>query len=142
MEPLIQPSPGSDEAAATPDPMALTAKHAAEFLKAIAHESRSMMMCILAQGERSVSELERMLALRQPTVSQQLARLRADGLVTTRRDGKTIYYRVASPEAAHRARRGLRGVSRRRRAGLIAPAPAPSRPTNKPPRPAARCRHG
>src|SRR6267142_7132798 len=74
------------------------AKRAAEFLKALAHENRLMILCILSQGEKSVSELERMLALRQPTVSQQLARLRADGLVATRRDGKIIYYRLASEE--------------------------------------------
>jgi DNA-binding transcriptional ArsR family regulator len=75
------------------------AERAAEFLKAFAHESRLMILCILSQGEKSVSELERMLSLRQPTVSQQLARLRADGLVATRRDGKTIYYSLASEEA-------------------------------------------
>jgi DNA-binding transcriptional ArsR family regulator len=79
--------------------MADKAKHAAEFLKALAHENRLMILCILSQGEKSVSELERQLELRQPTVSQQLARLRADGLVAARRDGKTIYYSVASPEA-------------------------------------------
>jgi len=58
-----------------------------------------MILCILSQGEKSVSELEEMLSLRQPTVSQQLARLRADGLVATRRDGKTIFYSLASDEA-------------------------------------------
>jgi len=75
------------------------AKRAADFLKALAHESRLLILCILAEGESSVSELEQQLSLRQPTVSQQLARLRADGLVSTRRDGKAIYYRVASDEA-------------------------------------------
>src|SRR6266851_10096500 len=75
------------------------AKRAADFLKALAHENRLMILCILSQGEKSVSELERLLSLRQPTVSQQLARLRADGLVETRRDGKTIYYSLASEEA-------------------------------------------
>jgi DNA-binding transcriptional ArsR family regulator len=75
------------------------AKRATEFLKALAHESRLLILCILAESERSVSELEDLLDLRQPTVSQQLARLRADGLVTTRRDGKTIYYSLASEEA-------------------------------------------
>jgi ArsR family transcriptional regulator, virulence genes transcriptional regulator len=81
------------------DRMASNAKRASEFLKALAHESRLMMLCILAEGEKSVSELEEHLGLRQPTVSQQLARLRADGLVATRRDGKTVYYSVASDEA-------------------------------------------
>ena len=75
------------------------AKRASNFLKALAHESRLIILCILADGEKSVSELERELNLRQPTVSQQLARLRADGLVSTRRDGKIIYYSLASDEA-------------------------------------------
>ena len=75
------------------------AKRASDFLKALAHESRLMILCILAEGEKSVSELEDILSLRQPTVSQQLARLRADGLVSTRRDGKAIYYTLASEEA-------------------------------------------
>jgi DNA-binding transcriptional ArsR family regulator len=75
------------------------AKRASNFLKALAHESRLIILCILAEGEKSVSELEDELDLRQPTVSQQLARLRADGLVSTRRDGKVIYYNLASDEA-------------------------------------------
>ena len=82
-----------------PERMSDKAKRAADFLKALAHENRLMLLCILAEGERSVSELEKMLELRQPTVSQQLARLRMDGLVTARRDGKTIYYSLASEEA-------------------------------------------
>jgi DNA-binding transcriptional ArsR family regulator len=57
-----------------------------------------MILCILAEGEKSVSELEEILSLRQPTVSQQLARLRGDGLVSTRRDGKTIYYSLANDD--------------------------------------------
>jgi DNA-binding transcriptional ArsR family regulator len=81
------------------DRMVDNAKRASDFLKALAHESRLMILCILAEGEKSVSELEDLLSLRQPTVSQQLARLRADGLVSTRRDGKAIYYRLASEEA-------------------------------------------
>jgi ArsR family transcriptional regulator, virulence genes transcriptional regulator len=81
------------------DRMIENAKRASGFLKALAHESRLMILCILAEGEKSVSELEELLNLRQPTVSQQLARLRSDGLVTTRRDGKAIYYRLASEEA-------------------------------------------
>jgi DNA-binding transcriptional ArsR family regulator len=81
------------------DRMVGSAKRASGFLKALAHESRLMMLCILAEGEKSVSELEDILNLRQPTVSQQLARLRADGRGSTRRDGKTIYYNLASSEA-------------------------------------------
>ena len=81
------------------DQMLENAKRASDFLKALAHESRLLILCILAEGDKSVTELERMLALRQPTVSQQLARLRADGLVATRREGKTIYYSLANDGA-------------------------------------------
>ena len=81
------------------DHMVEKARKAADFLKALAHESRLLILCILAEGEKSVTELEHMLALRQPAVSQQLARLRSDGLVSTRREGKTIYYKLASEEA-------------------------------------------
>lgn len=76
------------------------AARAADFLRTLSHETRLMILCVLSQGEKSVGELEDMLALRQPTVSQQLARLRSEGLVTTRRDGKSVYYRLASPQAA------------------------------------------
>jgi ArsR family transcriptional regulator len=58
-----------------------------------------MILCLLDGQERSVSELEERLGLRQPTLSQQLAKLRAEGLVETRRSGKFIYYRLASAEA-------------------------------------------
>ena len=91
--------PQPQEASRELDPMVENAKRATEFLKALAHESRLMMLCILAEGEKSVTELEQLLELRQPTVSQQLARLRAYGLVAARRDGKTIYYSLASEEA-------------------------------------------
>jgi DNA-binding transcriptional ArsR family regulator len=75
------------------------ARRASRFLKALAHESRLIILCVLADGEKSVSELEMLLTLRQPTVSQQLARLREDRLVSTRRQGKTIYYSLASEDA-------------------------------------------
>jgi DNA-binding transcriptional ArsR family regulator len=78
--------------------IAAKARDAARFLKALAHESRLMILCHLCEGEKSVGELEHKLMLRQPTVSQQLARLRSDGLVTTRRNGKTIYYRLANDD--------------------------------------------
>ena len=74
------------------------AKEASDFLKALSHESRLLILCILAEGEKSVTELESILALRQPTVSQQLARLRMDRLVSTRREGKTIYYSIANED--------------------------------------------
>ncbi len=62
------------------------------FLKAIAHEGRLSILCRLAEGEASVSDLEELLNARQAAVSQQLARLRQEGLVNTRRQGKAIYY--------------------------------------------------
>ena len=74
--------------------MAVRAAEAAAFLKTLAHEGRLMILCHLATGEKSVSVLEGLLDLRQAAVSQMLARLREDGLVTTRRDGKTVYYRL------------------------------------------------
>jgi DNA-binding transcriptional ArsR family regulator len=81
--------------------MVRKARNASDFLKALAHETRLLLLCYLAERERSVTELESILSLRQPTVSQQLARLRLDGLVRTRRDGKTIYYSLAD-EKHHR----------------------------------------
>ena len=76
------------------DKIMQNARRASDFLKALAHETRLLLLCLLSERERSVTELENLLSLRQPTVSQQLARLRLDGLVATRRDGKTIYYRI------------------------------------------------
>ncbi|MEL6577380.1 MAG: metalloregulator ArsR/SmtB family transcription factor [Pseudomonadota bacterium] len=75
------------------------ARRATEFLKALAHEGRLMILCHLASKERSVTELEQLLSQRQAAVSQQLARLRLEGLVDTRREGKTIYYRLADGRA-------------------------------------------
>lgn len=75
--------------------MMRNARSAADFLKALAHEGRLLMLCHLASGEKSVTQLEELLSARQAAVSQQLARLRYEGLVETRRDGKTIYYRLA-----------------------------------------------
>jgi len=75
-----------------------SAGQASEFLKAMAHPTRMFILCALIKGERSVTDLESMLAMRQPAVSQQLARLRADSLVATRREGKNIYYQLARPE--------------------------------------------
>jgi DNA-binding transcriptional ArsR family regulator len=79
--------------------MADSAREATELLRALANETRLMILCMLADGEKSVGELEELLDMRQPTVSQQLARLRGDRLVATRRDGKAIYYSLASSEA-------------------------------------------
>ena len=74
------------------------AEVAAALLKALSHEGRLMILCHLVGGEKSVTELEALLGQRQAAVSQQLARLRLEGLVSTRRDGKAIYYRVIDPK--------------------------------------------
>ena len=71
------------------------ARDASSFLKALAHEGRLMILCHLVNGEKSVTELEQLLESRQAAVSQQLARLRLEGLVDNRRDGKAIYYSIA-----------------------------------------------
>jgi len=78
--------------------MLANARQASEFLKALSHEVRLLILCFLIDGEKTVSEIEKMLKLRQPAVSQQLARLRADGLVEARRNGKNIYYSLARTE--------------------------------------------
>lgn len=75
--------------------MISNAQRASSFLKAISHEGRLMILCHLASGEKSVTELEDLLSARQAAVSQQLTRLRLEGLVTPRRDGKAIYYSLA-----------------------------------------------
>lgn len=68
------------------------AQQASDLLKALSHEGRLLILCHLVTGEKSVGELERLLSARQAAVSQQLSRLRLEGLVTPRRDGKTIFY--------------------------------------------------
>lgn len=90
---LPQFSKGMDDAEM--DEMMENARNATNFLKALAHEGRLMILCHLVSGEKSVTELEELLRARQAAVSQQLARLRLEGLVHARRDGKTIYYRLA-----------------------------------------------
>lgn len=75
------------------------AEKACALLKLLANPDRLLVMCRLSQDELSVGELEEQLGIRQPTLSQQLAVLRESGLVTTRRDGKNIFYSVASEQA-------------------------------------------
>lgn len=81
------------------DALMENARRAASFLKAIGHESRLVILCTLAEGEKSVGELEKLLKQRQAGISQQLARLRSEGLVKARRDGKMVYYSLSSDEA-------------------------------------------
>jgi len=81
------------------DGMLENAVTASNFLKAISHEGRLMILCHLASGEKSVTDLERLLSSRQAAVSQQLARLRLERLVEARREGKIIYYALADKRA-------------------------------------------
>lgn len=71
------------------------AGRAVSALKVLANEDRLLLLCQLSLGERSVGELEERLGIRQPTLSQQLAVLRAEGVVSTRRQGKSVFYSVA-----------------------------------------------
>lgn len=72
---------------------------ACEMLKVLANEDRLSILCQLSQGDRNVGELKELLGIQQPTLSQQLTVLRTEGLVTTQRKGKYIYYSLASIEA-------------------------------------------
>ena len=66
-------------------------------LKLLANEDRLLLLCQLSQGERCVRELEAQLDIHQPTLSQQLGVLRSEGVVSTRREGKSVFYSVADP---------------------------------------------
>ncbi len=76
------------------------ARKAGDLMRALSHESRLLILCILVEGEKSVSELEEIMNMPQAAVSQQLARLRFDRLVTARREGRMIYYSIANEEVA------------------------------------------
>jgi DNA-binding transcriptional ArsR family regulator len=81
------------------DVMEQAADQASDLLKALSNRHRLLIICQLIDGERSVGELAAFLSLRDSTVSQHLALLRKDGLVSARRDGQTIYYSIASDPA-------------------------------------------
>lgn len=74
--------------------MRKAAGDATALLRVLSNEDRLLLLCQLTEGERCVSELEELLDIHQPTLSQQLGVLRNEGLVETRREGKNIYYRV------------------------------------------------
>ena len=80
-----------------PERLRESAGQAVDALKVLANEDRLMLLCQLSQGEMCVGDLEDALDIRQPTLSQQLGVLRAEGAVNARRDGKRIYYSVADP---------------------------------------------
>ena len=75
------------------------ARKATDMLKVLSHEGRLLILCLLSDGEKSVSEIEQRMDMPQAAVSQQLARLRLDGVVTARREGRSIYYSIASKDA-------------------------------------------
>jgi DNA-binding transcriptional ArsR family regulator len=79
--------------------MEAAADQASELLKALSNRHRLLIVCQLIDGERSVGDLAGFLGLRDSTVSQHLALLRKDGLVSARRDAQTIYYSIASEPA-------------------------------------------
>lgn len=75
-----------------------SATKASLFLKALANDDRLLILCYLSQGEMNVGELEKATEISQPTLSQQLTKLREEGFVKTRREGKYIYYTLDSHE--------------------------------------------
>ena len=81
------------------DKMKASASNACRLMKVLSNPDHLMLLCQLSQGEKRVGELEEILSIVQPTLSQQLTVLREEELVTTRRDGKSIYYQIASPQA-------------------------------------------
>lgn len=79
--------------------MQMASQQASQLLKSLSHPDRLLLLCQLTQGEYCVGELEDLVGVGQPSLSQQLGILRKDELVTTRRAGKQIYYRIASDDA-------------------------------------------
>ena len=79
--------------------LASAARDAASLLKLLANPDRLFLLCNLVEDERNVSALETLTGIRQPTLSQQLGVLREEGIVETRREGKFIFYRIASAPA-------------------------------------------
>jgi DNA-binding transcriptional ArsR family regulator len=79
--------------------MQAAAGQACRLMKVLANADRLMILCQLSLGEKRVGELEEILGIVQPTLSQQLTVLRDEELVSTRREGKNIYYQIASPQA-------------------------------------------
>ena len=89
----------NDSSEITLDDMIRSAGAASDFLRAIAHPQRLLILCQLSRGERPVGELAGLLGMRQSTLSQHLARLRRDGLVKTRRESQNIYYALVGDSA-------------------------------------------
>jgi DNA-binding transcriptional ArsR family regulator len=93
---VLHPQDSQDQSSLPPLKIAGDkAEEAAEFLKALAHKDRLWILCELVQKEKTVSQLEAALDLRQSSVSQHLARLRHEGFVKSRREGKQVFYAIA-----------------------------------------------
>ena len=99
MTPSANAIKDENDAPLNPADMITQSQAAASFLKALSHEGRLMILCHLSSGEKSVTELEQLLSTRQAAVSQQLARLRLEGLVRSRREGKVVFYELADDKA-------------------------------------------
>ena len=93
---LIKPMP--KQPVLDPEALRGAAGQAVGVLKLLANPERLLLLCQLSQGEMCVSDLEQALDIHQPTLSQQLGVLRGEGVVTTRREGKNIFYSVADPD--------------------------------------------
>jgi len=78
--------------------MAPAAESAAELMRSLSHPQRLLVLCALVDGEKSVAELRQELGIEQVPMSQQLMRLRADGLVEARREGTTVFYSITRPQ--------------------------------------------
>jgi len=96
MLPKLSPNASKSEI----DALTEQARAASQLLRSLSHESRLLILCLLSEREMSVSEIEEIMHLPQATVSQQLARLRLDGLVEFRREGRMIYYRIVDQDVA------------------------------------------
>jgi DNA-binding transcriptional ArsR family regulator len=90
----------SKKAEIDPRRMAIAAAKACDLMKTLGHKDRLMVLCHLSAGEKSVGELATLLNISQSPLSQHLARMRKEALVKTRREAQTIYYSIASEEAA------------------------------------------
>lgn len=98
--PEARPDDGSDDGPPGIDGLIREAEAAASLLKALGHDGRLTILCHLRRGPKSVTELENLVQNRQAVVSQQLARLRLEGLVSARREGQAIYYSLLDPRVA------------------------------------------
>jgi len=96
MLPKLNPNASAEEV----DELIVQARKASQLLRSLSHETRLLILCLLTEREMSVSEIEETVKLPQATVSQQLARLRQDNLVVSRREGRMIYYKIADKDVS------------------------------------------